>query len=348
MGGKRILEQVSVSVPVGSTLAILGPSGCGKTTLLRVVAGLQVHDGDVTWQGTSVAGVAPHRRGFGLLFQGHALFPHLDVAGNVAYGLHMGSPRAPRSETDAAVHGLLAMVGLDARADSSIDTLSGGESRRVSLARALAPRPHLLMLDEPLSGLDRPLREQLLADIRRLLTELQQTALYVTHDLEEALAVADRVAVMGAGRIEQVAGAASIYHRPATEFVARFLGLTNILDLTPTPIADVYHTAIGKVRMPRGETGARALLHPAALRLAPVDAGPEPEPPLTGQFVATVGGVVRRGPYSVVRLQYDGDDPAAALTALVPPHVAAGLQSGARVRARFGEDALVALGTDRQ
>ena len=196
-----MLDDVSLTARAGEIVALLGPSGCGKTTLLRVIAGLQPHAGDVRWQGRSLAAVPAHRRGFGLVFQDQALFPHLDVERNVAFGLRM-QVRTQRGS--AANHGrrvteLLELVGLSGLSRRPVDSLSGGEAQRVALARALAPHPRLLMLDEPLAGLDRPLRDQLLVDLPRILRRLRQTALFVTHDLEEALAVSDRVAVMRAG-----------------------------------------------------------------------------------------------------------------------------------------------------
>ena len=231
LGGTTVLDDVSLTACGGEIIALLGPSGCGKTTLLRVIAGLQPHAGDVLWQGRSLAAVPAHRRGFGLVFQDQALFPHLDVERNVAFGLRM-QPRTRHAAAAARgrrVAELLELVGLSGFSRRPVDSLSGGEAQRVALARALAPHPRLLMLDEPLSGLDRPLREQLLVDLPRILRQLQQTALFVTHDLEEALAVSDRVAVMRAGRIVQVGTPRAVYERPASEFVARFLGRANIL-----------------------------------------------------------------------------------------------------------------------
>ncbi|MDE0023136.1 MAG: ABC transporter ATP-binding protein [Spirochaetaceae bacterium] len=231
LGGAAVLDDVSLTARAGEIVALLGPSGCGKTTLLRVIAGLQPHAGDVLWQGHSLAAVPAHRRGFGLVFQDQALFPHLDVERNVAFGLRM-QPRTRRggaAERVRRVVELLELVGLSGLSRRPVDALSGGEAQRVALARALAPHPRLLMLDEPLSGLDRPLREQLLVDLPRILRRLRQTALFVTHDLEEALAVSDRVAVMRAGRIVQVGTPRALYERPASVFVARFLGRANIL-----------------------------------------------------------------------------------------------------------------------
>ena len=227
LGGGTVLADASLTARAGEIVALLGPSGCGKTTLLRVIAGLQPHTGEVLWQGRSLAAVPAHRRGFGLVFQDQALFPHLDVERNVAFGLRMR--RGSAAERGRRVAELLELVGLSGFSRRPVDALSGGEAQRVALARALAPHPRLLMLDEPLSGLDRPLREQLLVDLPHILRRLRQTALFVTHDLEEALAVSDRVAVMRAGRIVQVGTPRALYERPASVFVARFLGRANIL-----------------------------------------------------------------------------------------------------------------------
>ena len=231
LGGGTVLADVSLTARAGEIVALLGPSGCGKTTLLRVIAGLQPHTGEVLWQGRSLAAVPAHRRGFGLVFQDQALFPHLDVERNVAFGLRMQvrTQHGSAAERGRRVAELLELVGLSGFSRRPVDALSGGEAQRVALARALAPHPRLLMLDEPLSGLDRPLREQLLVDLPRILRRLRQTVLFVTHDLEEALAVSDRVAVMRAGRIVQVGTPRALYERPASVFVARFLGRANIL-----------------------------------------------------------------------------------------------------------------------
>lgn len=223
---------VSFDVAPEETVAILGPSGCGKSTLLAIIAGLvEPFSGEVAWEGQSLARVPPHQRGFGLMFQELALFPHLDVYGNVVYGLR-ARPDAASNEAAGRrrVEELLEWVGLKGYAGRQVQTLSGGEQQRVALARALAPRPRLLMLDEPLGALDRILRERLLAELSDLLQRLRQTALYVTHDQEEAFALADRIVVMQAGKVAQIGTPSDIYRRPASVFVAQFLGMTNILD----------------------------------------------------------------------------------------------------------------------
>ena len=227
-GSKVALHDVSLTVARGQVLALLGPSGSGKSTLLTLIAGLDTPDaGDVRWEGQSLLGTPTHARGFGLMFQDYALFPHKNVAENVGFGLKMqGKPAAAiRDEVGWA----LALVGLEGFEKRDPNTLSGGEQQRVALARALAPRPRLLMLDEPLGALDRALRERLLDELHDILKRLQQTALYVTHDQEEAFALADQVVILRAGRVAQSGPPAELYARPAARFVAEFLGLRNLL-----------------------------------------------------------------------------------------------------------------------
>ena len=227
--GPAALDDASLEVADGETMTVLGASGSGKTTVLRVIAGLQAPDrGRVVLDGADLAGVPPHRRDVGLVFQDHALFPHRDVAGNVSFGLRM------RGDAPQAVAGrtaeLLELVGLAGFERRSIGTLSGGEQQRVALARALAPEPRLLLLDEPLGSLDRRLRDRLLEDLAGLFDELAITAVYVTHDQTEAFTLGDRVAVMRAGSVVQVATPDELWATPVDEDVARFLGLANVDD----------------------------------------------------------------------------------------------------------------------
>ena len=225
--GKAALDEASLDVEDREVVTILGPSGCGKTTLLRVVAGLQLPDaGRVVLDGADLAGVAPHRRGIGLVFQDHALFPHRDVFGNVAFGLRMrGDSPGQVTRRTSELLGLVGLTGLEAR---SIGSLSGGEQQRVALARALAPEPRVLLLDEPLGSLDRRLRDRLLEELRELFDELELTAIYVTHDRTEAFMLGDRVAVMRAGRIVQVATPDELWANPFDADTARFLGIANV------------------------------------------------------------------------------------------------------------------------
>lgn len=218
--------ELSLDVATGELLTLLGPSGCGKTTTLRLVAGfLAPERGRVLVDGRDVTLLPPEERGVGIVFQDYALFPHMSVAANVAFGPRM--QRWPRPEAKARVEELLALVGLAGFGGRRVEELSGGEQQRVALARALAPRPRVLLLDEPLSALDRGLREGLRREIRRIQRDLGITTVYVTHDQEEALALADRVAVMNLGRIAQQGEPREIYRRPASLFVAGFVGTSN-------------------------------------------------------------------------------------------------------------------------
>lgn len=248
-GSVTAVDGVGLEVPDGSVLALLGPSGCGKSTLLRAIAGLEpVVGGSVSWDGFDLARIPVHRRGFGLMFQDGVLFPHRTVAGNVAYGLRR--PGFTRDAVTLRVSELLEMVGLAGYGPRRVATLSGGEAQRVALARALAPQPRLLLLDEPLAALDRALRETLLADLSSVLARTGTTAIFVTHDQNEAFAIADRIAVMRSGAIVQTGPPREVWSHPIDEWIARFVGCTTVLDgwsagapggghLTSTAIGDV-------------------------------------------------------------------------------------------------------------
>jgi len=228
-GKLTALDDVSISLPAGSISAVLGPSGSGKTTLLRAIAGLQpVTAGTISWDGEDVTGVPPHLRNFGLMFQDYALFPHRTVAGNVGFGLRMRGDDA--ADISARVSEVLDWVGLDGFQSRGIATLSGGEQQRVALARALAPSPEFLMLDEPVGSLDRQLRTRLIDELRSLLRERRITALYVTHDQDEALALADQLIVMRNGAIAQAGSPTDVWRQPRDRWVAGFLGFENVLD----------------------------------------------------------------------------------------------------------------------
>jgi thiamine transport system ATP-binding protein len=224
--GVPAVVDATLTLDDGHVLAVLGPSGSGKSTLLRAVAGLEpTAAGSISWDGTDLSGVPTHKRGFALMFQDGQLFGHLTVARNVAYALRIR--REP--DTAARVRELLALVGLEGYGDRLPATLSGGERQRVALARSLAVEPRLLLLDEPLSALDAGLRERLAADLRDILREAGTTALMVTHDQEEAFAVADRLAVMRAGRIVQQGDIAEVWRAPADAQTALFLGYARVL-----------------------------------------------------------------------------------------------------------------------
>ncbi|MEZ5375597.1 MAG: ABC transporter ATP-binding protein [Acidimicrobiales bacterium] len=228
-GDVLALDGVDLEVGAGEVVAILGPSGSGKSTLLRAIAGLEpIATGRLLADGVDLAGLPTHERGLGLMFQDHALFPHETVAGNIAFGLRMAG--VDRDTQRARIRELLAMVGLTGFESRSVSQLSGGEAQRVALARSLAPAPALLMLDEPLGSLDRVLREQLTDDLRLLLGTVGVSALHVTHDQSEAFAVADRVVIMRDGKVVQSGEPEELWHRPATRFVAEFLGHPNVWD----------------------------------------------------------------------------------------------------------------------
>ena len=247
-GNLRAVDGVDLDVAAGEIVALLGASGSGKSSLLRAVAGLEdVAGGEVAWDGRSMVRVPVHKRGFGLMFQDGQLFEHRDVGSNIAYGL-TGLPRARRGER---VREMLELVGLPGFERRRVTTLSGGQAQRVALARALAPAPRLLLLDEPLSALDRALREQLATDVRTILREGGTTALYVTHDQDEAMTVADRVGVMEAGRLLHLDTPQRLWTDPGSSKVARFLGFDVVGELALAP------GALRVVEAAEGEPGER-------------------------------------------------------------------------------------------
>lgn len=252
--GEPVLRGISLSIPAGEVVALLGPSGSGKTTLLRIIAGLvQADSGRLLLEGEDLTEIPVHERGFGMVFQDYALFPHKSVGENVAFGLRMLG--WAREEIAKRVAQMLALVGLAGFDERRVYELSGGEQQRVALARALAPSPRLLLLDEPLGALDRALRERLLNELREILREAEAmserpegiTAVYVTHDQGEAFAVADRVVVMHDGGIEQAEAPVALYRHPASPFVARFIGMENLFE------AEIVSREPPVVRTPLGE-----------------------------------------------------------------------------------------------
>jgi ABC-type Fe3+/spermidine/putrescine transport system ATPase subunit len=266
------LTDVSFTVEEQEILSLLGPSGCGKTTLLRLIAGLEMPDsGRVLVGGVDVTHTAPHRRGFGLMFQEYALFPHRDVFGNVAFGLRMEG--LDRGTIAKRVTETLALVGLEGFEHRDVNQLSGGERQRVALARSLAPQPRLLMLDEPLGALDRALRERLMDELPQILHRAGVTVIAVTHDQEEAFAIADRVALMRAGKVVQIGTPQELYRRPSSPWIARFLGLTNLLDARVIEPGRV-ETALGTLQVDGLDFGSwdfgverQLLIRPEAARL---------------------------------------------------------------------------------
>ena len=278
--GTPVLQNVSFEADEGEIVCLLGPSGCGKTTLLRIVAGLETADsGQVTFDGRLLDGVPVHRRGFGLMFQDYALFPHKDVTANVAFGLRMQA--LSRQSTEDRVSEMLDLVGMRGYEGRRVYDLSGGEQQRVALARSLAPRPRLLMLDEPLGSMVRALREDLMSELRAILKRVGVTSVYVTHDQQEAFAASDRVIIMRKGCVVQQGTPQDVYFRPASPWVARFLGLSNlvpgrIVAVEPGPgrgTTTVVRTSLGELVL-RGlerfdlDREVTVLIRPEAARLA--------------------------------------------------------------------------------
>jgi putrescine transport system ATP-binding protein len=227
--GVPAVNGLSLDIFPGEFFALLGPSGCGKTTLLRMLAGFETpDDGQVLLAGEDLAAIPPHRRPVNMMFQSYALFPHLTVAGNIAFGLHQD--RMARAAIDKRVEEMLALVKLDGLGGRKPDQLSGGQRQRVALARSLAKRPKVLLLDEPMAALDKKLREETQFELMDLQERLGTTFIIVTHDQEEAMTVADRIAVMDKGEIVQVAAPSEIYERPKSRWVAGFIGDVNLIE----------------------------------------------------------------------------------------------------------------------
>jgi putrescine transport system ATP-binding protein len=228
-GGVRAVDRLSLDIRAGEFFALLGPSGCGKTTLLRILAGFETPDeGRILLDGKDIAQVLPHQRPINMMFQNYALFPHLTVRDNIAFGLKRAG--MPRSAIDTRVAEMVALVKLEGLAQRKPDQLSGGQKQRVALARSLARRPKVLLLDEPLAALDKKLRESTQAELMELQRRLGMTFIIVTHDQEEAMTVASRIGVMDAGRLEQVATPRELYEAPASRWIAEFVGDVNLFE----------------------------------------------------------------------------------------------------------------------
>jgi ABC-type Fe3+/spermidine/putrescine transport system ATPase subunit len=278
-GAVTALREVSADIRRGELVSFVGPSGCGKTTLLRLVGGFIRPDGGrILLEGEDITPLPPNLRATAMVFQNYALFPHLSVAENIGYGLAVR--RRPRNEIARRVAELLTLVQLEGCGDRLPGQLSGGQQQRVALARALSLTPKVLLLDEPLSNLDANLRLQMRVEITRLQRELRQTVVFVTHDQEEAMSISDRIVVMEAGRILQMGTPAEIYERPASRFVARFVGAANFLEgilKNGTPGEARVATPLGSLRLARSPHGPAAgervsvLLRPEAIRLDPAE-----------------------------------------------------------------------------
>ena len=267
--GSPVLELDRLAIRQGELMSILGPSGCGKTTLLNTVAGFVTPDaGTVRVDGTDITRLPPYKRGLGMVFQNYALFPHLTVADNVAYGLKVR--RLGRTERDERVREALDLVGLGEYAGRRPRQLSGGQQQRVAMARALATRPSVLLLDEPLSNLDAKLRRQIRGELRAIQRRTGTTMIFVTHDQEEALSISDRIAVLNGGKVEQLGTPDEVYRRPATRFVAQFIGAANVLEGTAD---DAGRLPVGDttISVPGAAPGAELVvaIRPERIRLVP-------------------------------------------------------------------------------
>ncbi len=325
------LDHVDLAVERGEFVVLLGPSGCGKTTLLRTIGGLESQDaGQIFQGGRDISRLPPAQRDYGIVFQSYALFPNLTVAVNVAYGLN--NRRADRAMIRQRVEQMLALVGLPGSEGKYPSQLSGGQQQRVALARALATAPDLLLLDEPLSALDAIERVRLRAEIRSLQKQLGVTTLMVTHDQEEALAMADRIVVMAGGRIQQVGTPRQIYSQPAGGFVADFIGRANVLSAVAT---EDGRLAVGNLRLlppgqvPSAGTPARAYVRPEDIALL------DTLDQSANSFYAHVRKVEFLGNYSLVSLSPEGS-PECQLVAQFASNYLAGRQVGEGAILRLG------------
>ncbi|MBT6503894.1 MAG: ABC transporter ATP-binding protein [Deltaproteobacteria bacterium] len=271
-----VLQNINLSLQASEILCLLGPSGCGKTTLLRLICGLETPDsGSILYEGRDITPVDPHLRNFGMMFQEFALFPHKNVYENVVFGLQVKNWQ--ESDIQKRAQEVLALVGLTELRQRNVNDLSGGERQRVALARSLAPQPRLLLLDEPMGSLDRVLRERLLTDLQLILKKIRITTIFVTHDHNEAFAVADRIAVFNAGQIEQIDRPQDLYKKPANRFVASFLGFQNLISGTVSADGGI-DTPLGTVHLPQAEPSAgktvTVLIRPEAAHLVEPSATP--------------------------------------------------------------------------
>ncbi len=282
--GKPVLDNINFSLDSGEILCLLGPSGSGKTTLLRILAGLDPPDhGRITFGGQNMAGVLSHKRNFGMMFQEYALFPHLNVVDNIGFGMKMHKWGAKKQRQ--RIEEMLSLVGLTGYERRRIDALSGGERQRVALARSLAPQPQLLLLDEPLGSLDRILRDRLAAEIRSILKSQGVTAVFVTHDQAEAFAVADKIAILLQGRLEQFDSPETVYRTPASAEVARFLGFKNILDFSTAQLLEVDTVFTNLPEQFLQNRTEQLLIRPEAATLSGVVQGDNLLPQVSGQVV---------------------------------------------------------------
>jgi spermidine/putrescine ABC transporter ATP-binding subunit len=335
-GGVRAVAALDLAVYEGELLSLLGPSGCGKTTTLNLIAGfVPPTAGRVLIDGQDVTGRPAHQRGLGVVFQSYALFPHLSVFENVAFALR--ERRAPRAEIDRRVRAALALVRLDSRAEYRPAQLSGGMQQRVALARALVYEPRVLLLDEPLAALDKKLREEMRAELREIQKSVGITTIFVTHDQSEALGLSDRIAVMHGGRIEQLGAPREIYERPATRFVAEFIGASTVVrgraaagDRLALPGGQSLRVRAGAPFRPNEEV--ELTIRPERIRLA----GATDDNVVEGR----VTGVVYQGVQTEVTVELAGG---LRLLVFVPEPAPAPLAPGQPLRLHLPADAFIRL-----
>lgn len=339
------IRDVSFTVSAGERLCLLGPSGCGKTTTLQAIAGfIKPHSGRISIAGNEIVGLPPEERNIGIMFQNYALFPHMSVFENVAFGLRMR--RTPRQELETRVRDALKVVRLDHKASSLPSQLSGGEQQRIAFARAVVIRPRLLLLDEPFSNLDARLRLTMRNELLELLEGLEIATLMVTHDQEEAMAIGDRIAVMQAGVIRQIGTPQDLYQRPNSRFVGEFLGESNLIPVTnvrsEAGLARATVAGLGDVVALSADGAAQGgkkllLLRPERIRLRP--AGEAASPGQPNRFDGIVEHVTFLGPRVELRIRV-GDHPIQMFSDELP----AGVTAGSPVQVSWPAEASILIG----
>lgn len=339
-GGRTAVHQLDLAIIEGELLSLLGPSGCGKTTLLRVIAGLtHPTSGSVRVAGEDVTSVPAYRRNFGMVFQNYALFPHLNVVENVAFG--PAARDVPHREALTVAKKMLELVRLSDLADRRVEALSGGQQQRVAVARALATRPRLLLLDEPFSALDRKLRVELQVELRKIIREIGVTTIFVTHDQSEAFALSDRIGVMRQGSLEQIDVPSILYNHPRTTFVLDFVGTASRFPGTVKGAANgatYVETRYGSLRTEtKYMAGVEVLI---AIRPERISILEDRTPPASNEIVATVRDRVYLG--GQVLLSFEIEEPD-RLMVIASEQMTAGVEAGHRLRLALPSDNIIVL-----